>query len=152
MSDGDITCRQAEPTDAGAIATVWNRIAAEDAPTGIDAPTDAVEVQRLIHEMGGAGAFFLAQTQAGPAGFSVAEPVPGEQGAARVRVYVVPEQRLRGIGRELARMAIRWARDYGYKKVKGYIPEGNEPALSFYSSLSPLVPLDATGVEFELPL
>ncbi|HEY8491989.1 MAG TPA: GNAT family N-acetyltransferase [Dehalococcoidia bacterium] len=152
MSDDGITYQQAEPADAGAVAAVWNRIAAEDEPTGIDAPTDAAGVQRLFQEMRGAGAVFLARAGAEPAGFSLVEPVAGEGGAARVRVYVAPEQRLRGIGRELARMAIRWARDYGYKKVKGYIPEGNEAALSFYSSLSPLVPLDATGVEFELPL
>jgi GNAT superfamily N-acetyltransferase len=148
----EITYRKADDTDAYSIVRVWNRIAAEDAATGIDGPTDEAAIGRMMDDMRGAGAFFLAQADATSVGFAMVEPLAGEDGAARVRVYVVRDHRLRGIGRELARTAFRWARDYGYKRVKGYIPEGNEAALSFYSSLSPLVPLDATGIEFELPL
>ena len=68
------------------------------------------------------------------------------------RVWVLPDHRRRGLATDLAEMLVAFARDRGYRKIRGRLPEGNEPALSFLSSIGAMVPLRNPDMTFELPL
>ena len=47
-------------------------------------------------------------------------------------------------------VAVDFARDTGYKTARGFIPEQNEPALSFFSAVAPLVQVQGGQFHFEL--
>ena len=75
---------------------------------------------------------------------------PRREGVAVLRVYVMREFRQRGIGRELAQIAVDFAREAGYSAARGFVPEENEEALSFFSAVAPLVQLQGGQFHFEL--
>ncbi|MCK9520481.1 MAG: GNAT family N-acetyltransferase, partial [Dehalococcoidia bacterium] len=60
--------------------------------------------------------------------------------------------RRRGLATDLADELLAVARDKGYRRIRGRLPEGNEPALSFLSSIGAMVPLRNPNMTFELPL
>ena len=60
--------------------------------------------------------------------------------------------RRQGHGTALAREALAFARDRGYKRIRARLPENNEPALSYLSSIGALVPMRNPGTTFELPI
>jgi GNAT superfamily N-acetyltransferase len=66
--------------------------------------------------------------------------------------WVRPMNRRQGHGTALAEEAIAFARERGYRRVRGRLPEGNEPALSYLSSIGALVPMQNPGMAFELPI
>ena len=86
------------------------------------------------------------------AGFAALEPVSDEKKTAALGVWVLAAFRGQGVGTQLALMALNFARDKGYRKVRGRIPAGNEAALSFFSSIGALVPRVGRGLRYELPL
>ena len=45
-----------------------------------------------------------------------------------------------------------FARSKGYKRIKARLPQNNEPALSYLSSIGAMVPLFNPGTSFELPI
>jgi ribosomal protein S18 acetylase RimI-like enzyme len=65
---------------------------------------------------------------------------------------VLPEHRRRGLATELAEDLLEFAREHGYRRIRGRLPEGNDPALSFLSSIGAMVPLRNPDMTFELPL
>ena len=65
---------------------------------------------------------------------------------------MLPAYRRRGLGRELALMALEFARGAGYRKVRGLLPAGNEPALSFFGEIGALAQVLGRGMQYELPL
>jgi len=67
-------------------------------------------------------------------------------------VWLLRAVRRKGVGRELALMATDFARAAGYQKLRGTLPEGNEPALSFFSDIGSLAQVVGQGMEYELPL
>jgi ribosomal protein S18 acetylase RimI-like enzyme len=67
-------------------------------------------------------------------------------------VWLLRAARRKGVGRELALMATEFARSAGYQKLRGTLPEGNEPALSFFSDIGSLAQVVGQGMEYELPL
>ena len=71
---------------------------------------------------------------------------------AAMGVWLLPETRSKGIGRELALMATDHARDAGFTKLRGIIPKDNETALSFFSEIASLAQMVGNGMEYELPL
>src|SRR5262249_52677400 len=79
--------------------------------------------------------------------FDTMEPETGILG-----VWVLPDQRRRGIATLLAEELLDFARDHGYRRIRGRLPEGNEPALSFLSAIGAMVPLRNPQMTFELPL
>lgn len=67
-------------------------------------------------------------------------------------MWVLPEYRRHGLATDLADAILEFARDHGYKHIRGRLPEGNEPALSFLSSIGAMVPLRNPDMTFDLPL
>ena len=53
---------------------------------------------------------------------------------------------------DLAERLIAFARDKGYRRIRGRLPDNNEPALSFLSAIGAMVPLRNPDMTFELPL
>lgn len=97
-------------------------------------------------------AVFLCESEGRACGFAILMRDEGEPSAAVMGVWVLPEARRRGIGRELALMATEFARSAAYTRLRGLLPEGNEPALSFFSDIGGLVQVVGRGMEYELPL
>jgi GNAT superfamily N-acetyltransferase len=85
-------------------------------------------------------------------GFAVAQPDVNHPSEAVVGVWLVPEARGMGTGRELAAMATDFAREAGYRRLRGIIPEGIEPALSFFGDFASIAQIVGQGMEYELPL
>jgi ribosomal protein S18 acetylase RimI-like enzyme len=67
-------------------------------------------------------------------------------------VWVLPDHRRRGLATDLAELLLEFARERGYRRIRGRLPEGNEAALSFLSSIGAMVPLRNPEMSFELPL
>jgi RimJ/RimL family protein N-acetyltransferase len=88
----------------------------------------------------------------GVCGFAALEPEPREEGCAVMGVWLQPSARQKVIGRELALMALEFARNAGYGKVRGTLPAGNEAALAFFSEIGALAQVVGGGMQYELPL
>ena len=146
------TYRQATPDDAEAIANVGRTMLDElgDA-SGLPGPPTLDAVAERIRGYGDAGAMFVCEDGDSTCGFAALEPEP-EEGCAVMGVWLLPSSRRRGIGRELALMALEFARNAGYRKVRGTLPAGNEAALSFFSEIGALAQVVGGGMQYELPL
>ena len=75
-----------------------------------------------------------------------------EPETAELGVWVLPDHRRRGIATELAEELLALARERGFRRIRGRLPDGNEPALSFLSAIGGMVPLRNPDMTFELPL
>jgi GNAT superfamily N-acetyltransferase len=71
---------------------------------------------------------------------------------AVIGVWLLPEHRRKGLGTALAEYALGFARDKGYKRIRGRLPQNNETALSFLSGIGALVPMYNPEAVFELPI
>ena len=66
--------------------------------------------------------------------------------------WIRERNRRQGFGTALADEALAFARERGYKRIRGRLPSDNEPALSYLSAIGALVPLKSPGTTFELPV
>jgi RimJ/RimL family protein N-acetyltransferase len=145
--------RRATARDAQQIASVAARIVLNGGrASGLPSHLTAAEVVGRMRSYRRRGAWFICRIDRQTAGFAALEPVADEKKTAALGVWVLPSFRGQGVGRELALMALEFARGKGYGKVRGRIPAGNEAALSFFSSIGALVPRVGRGLRYELPL
>jgi len=146
------TYRQATAADADTIAAVGDAVLAElGEGSGLPGPMTADAVAQRMAGYGDGGAMFVCAERS-VLGFAALEPDPSEKDCAVMGVWLAPSARRRGIGRELALMALEFARSAGYSKVRGTLPPGNEAALSFFSEIGALASAVAGGLQYELPL
>ena len=147
----ETTFREASRSDAREVASIVFGIICEGGPPSGLEPMNRDHVLDWFDRLEDGGAIFLAEIEDLSAGFSVIEPDSRREGVAVLRVYVLREFRQRGIGRELAQISVDFAREAGYTSVRGFVPEENEEALSFFSAVAPLVQLQQGGqFHFEL--
>jgi ribosomal protein S18 acetylase RimI-like enzyme len=147
----ELAYRQATPEDAAAIAAVALRLWEEMGEgSGFRQPPSEGGFRPLL--AGDRQAVFLCESEGTVWGFALLMPDETEPAAAVMGVWVLPEARRQGIGRELALMATEFARAAGYERLRGLLPAGNEPALSFFSDIGGLVQVVGRGMEYELPL
>ena len=144
--------RLATPDDAGVIAAVIAEVLAEPDPVGFDRPWSADDVRTWIGRLGGGGGIYLAEVEGELAGFGALDYNTQEPDTATLGVWIRATQRRLGIGTALAERLLGLARDRGYQRIVGRLPERNEPALSFLSAIGGLVPIFNPGTRFELPL
>jgi GNAT superfamily N-acetyltransferase len=109
-------------------------------------------VRAWLKRLGDDGALFVVddgsiQVGFGSLDFDTATPDTGLLG-----VWVLPDHRRRGLATDLAESLIEFARERGYRRIRGRLPDGNEPALSFLSAIGAMVPLRNPNMSFELPL
>ena len=155
------TYRQATPDAAAGIAAVGAAVLEElGEGSGLPGPMTADAVAQRIAGYartggrlpGDRGAMFVCAAEDGVCGFAALEPEPLEEGCAVMGVWLLPSARRKGIGRELALMALEFARNAGYAKVRGTLPAGNEAALAFFSEIGALAQVVGGGMQYELPL
>lgn len=146
------TYRQANVNDAEAIAAVIDVVMKEPGPVGFDGPMSPEQVRTWLSRMGGEGGAFLGIVDGKVIGFAALDYNTFEPDTVVLGVWMIPEVRRRGIGTALAEYALGFARDKGYKRIRGRLPQDNEIALSFLSSIGALVPIYNPEARFELPL
>jgi ribosomal protein S18 acetylase RimI-like enzyme len=144
--------RQATVDDAEAIAAVIARIVQEPNPVGFEEPLSPDQVRTWLTRLGSEGAVFLCEVDGAVAGFGAIDFDTHEPETAILGVWMLPEQRRKGLGTALAECALGFAREHGYKRIRGRLPQHNQTALSFLSSIGALVPIYNPEARFELPL
>jgi len=156
MSDANVTAeptyRQANVNDAAAIVHVIEVAMQEPNPVGFDHALTPDEVRTWLSRLGGEGGVFLAIIDGKVVGFAALDYNTIEPDTVVLGVWMLPEVRRRGIGTALAEYALGFARDKGYKRIRGRLPQNNEVALTFLSSIGALVPIYNPEARFELPL
>jgi GNAT superfamily N-acetyltransferase len=152
MATAEAAYRQATVEDADAIAAVINRIVQEPHPVGLEGPTTAEGVRTWLKRQSGQGGIFLCLVEGQVAGFGALDFNTQEPDTGTLGVWVLPEYRRRGLGTAVAEYALGFARDKGYRRLRGRLPEDNEVALRFLSSIGALVPIYNPDMRFELPL
>ncbi len=146
------TYRQATVNDAEAIAAVIDEVVKEPNPVAFDGPMTPEQVRTWLSRLGGEGGVFLAIIDGKVVGFSALDYNTFEPDTVVLGVWMLPTARRRGIGTALAEYALGFARDKGYTRIRGRLPQNNEVALSFLSSIGALVPIYNPEARFELPL
>ena len=145
--------RQATEKDAAAVAAVgagvWDELGAN---SGLPQRPTSEGVAQLLSSSGDKGAMFVYDNAGEISGFAALTPDENDPEEAVMGVWLLRAARRKGVGRELALMATDFARAAGYQKLRGTLPEGNEPALSFFSDIGSLAQVVSQGMEYELPL
>lgn len=144
--------RRATPADAEAIADIVRSLGKDE---NVGLPGDYSEHARAeewLKRLGESGAVFVAYDGSIPVAFGAIDYNTTEPETALLGVWVSPDHRRRGLATMLADELLEFARERGYRRIRGRLPEGNEPALSFLSSIGAMVPLRNPNMTFELPL
>ncbi len=149
---GEPRYRTASKDDAEAIAAVIDDVVRGPNPVGFERALGAADVGRWIERLGETGVIQLAEDEGTVIGFGALDFNTQEPDRATLGVWVLSGGRRRGIGTALAERLLEHAREHGFKRVVGRLPETNEPALSFLSSIGGLAPIINPGMRFELPL
>ncbi len=140
----------ATTADAAAVASIAHALRGE-ANTSLP-ELDVEGARAWLGRLEEGGAAVLALDGSIPVAFGAVEETADEPGIAELGVWVVPDHRRRGIATELAEELLELARERGLRRIRGRLPEGNEPALSFLSAIGGMVPLRNPDMTFELPL
>ena len=142
--------RRATTDDAESIAAILRGMGPEN--VGLAGPFDADRARNWLKRLGEDGAIFLACEGSIPMAFGALDFDTAEPETGTLGVWVLPDHRRRGLATEIADEVLAFARDRGYKRIRGRLPDGNEPALSFLSAIGAMVPLRNPSMSFELPL
>jgi RimJ/RimL family protein N-acetyltransferase len=143
--------RRATEDDAESISQVITEVIKDPEPVAIQAMTPE-QVAMRIERLGDQGGIFVCEEAGRVVGFSLLDFNTDDPDIATLGVWLLPSHRKRGLGTQMAERALELARDKGYKRIRGRLPEGNEVALSFLSSIGALVPMYNPEAQFELPL
>jgi ribosomal protein S18 acetylase RimI-like enzyme len=144
--------RRATLEDAESVAAVL-RALGDDANVGLSPEYGKAErVREWIRRLGDDGAIMVAYDGSIPVAFGALDFSTSEPETGVLGVWVLPDHRRRGLATSLAEELLEFARERGYRRIRGRLPEENEPALSFLSSIGAMVPLRNPDMTFELPL
>ena len=144
--------RQATLDDAESVAAIISAVVTEPNPVGFDGTMTADQVRTWLTRLGDGGGIFLCLLDDEAIGFSALDFDTQEPDTVVLGVWLLPEHRRKGLGTALAGCALDYAREKGYKRIRGRLPEHNETALSFLSGIGALVPMHNPGAVYELPL
>lgn len=143
--------RRATEEDADAIAGIIRGLGAHE-NVGFEEGYDTERAREWIKRLGDSGCIIIAADGSIPVAFGAIDYNTMEPETATLGVWVLPSYRRRGMATDLAEALVEFAREKGYARIRGRLPEGNEPALSFLSSIGAMVPLRNPKMRFELPL
>jgi ribosomal protein S18 acetylase RimI-like enzyme len=94
---------------------------------------DGDREERWRGRLGIAGSYNLVALLDGePRGMASGVPAPDKGVVELISMWVSPAARGRGVGDELIRAVVGWARDLGATSVRLGVVEGNEPATALY--------------------
>jgi RimJ/RimL family protein N-acetyltransferase len=146
------TIRRATRDDAAHIADVIAEVFKDPNPVGLDAQLSREGVEAWMARQGDHGALLVAKDDGTVVGFASVDFDSGRADECSIGAWVRPSHRRRGYASALFEGALAFAREQGYRRVRGRLPEGNEAALSFLSSVGALVPIMNPGAQYELPI
>jgi RimJ/RimL family protein N-acetyltransferase len=144
--------RRATEDDAADISAVIAEILKDPQPVALREPLTPEQVTRWLDRLGEHGGLFVCEVDHTVVGFAALDFNTEEPDTATLGVWLLADHRKKGYGTMLAERALEHARDQGYKRIRGRLPQNNEVALSFLSSIGALVPLYNPEARFELPL
>ena len=145
--------RRATPADAQQIAEVAAEVLTDGYPVGLARSLTApAEVVAWLERQGEGGAMFVVDDGRHILAFAAIDADAGDPEECLFGAWVRPRNRRQGHATALAEEALAFARERGYRRIQGRLPDANEPALSFLSSIGALVPLTVPGASFELPV
>jgi len=142
--------RRATEHDAEGIDNIVRRLGADN--TGLGADFNPERAREWIRRLGDQGTMVVALDGSIPVAFGALDYSTTEPETGLLGVWVHPDYRRRGLATEVAEDLLEFARERGYRRIRGRLPDGNEPALSFLSSIGAMVPLRNPEMTFELPL
>jgi GNAT superfamily N-acetyltransferase len=152
MTQTSATYRRAGPEDTEAIAGIIAELVKEASPAGFERALSPEDIRTWFSRLGDSGAVFLCLVDGSAAGFSALDFNTHDPDTATLGVWLLPAYRRRGLGTVLAEWALDFARDRGYRRIRGRLPSDNDAALSFLSSIGALVPVYNPEMRYELPL
>lgn len=141
---------KATDADADGIAAILRAMGSEN--VGLQGPWDADRIKAWFQRLGDQGTIVVARDGSIPVAFGALDFDTAEPDTGLLGVWVSPDYRRRGLATDLAEALLEFAREKGYRRIRGRLPDGNEPALSFLSSIGAMVPLRNPNMTFELPL
>jgi GNAT superfamily N-acetyltransferase len=142
--------RVATPGDAEGIANIVRGLGGEN--VGLRGDFDVDRAREWITRLGESGTMVLALDGSIPVAFGALDFSTTEPETGILGVWVSPQYRRQGLASAIASELVDFARENGYRRIRGRLPEGNEPALSFLSAIGAMVPLRNPNMTFELPL
>lgn len=142
--------RRATRDDCEAVASIVRGLESE--PVGLPKNFTVDRIREWVERLGDVGTVIVAYDGSIPIGFGALDITTMEPETGLLGVWVLPDHRRKGLATELAEAILEFAREAGYRRIRGRLPEGNEPALSFLSSIGAMVPLRNPDTTFELPL
>jgi RimJ/RimL family protein N-acetyltransferase len=146
----DTEQRRATVADAVAIAAIVRGLGGEN--IGIPKEFTTVTAQQWVERLGDNGTIVIAFDGSIPVAFGALDFNTTEPDTGVLGVWVLPSHRRRGLATDIADTLLEFAREKGYRRIRGRLPDGNEPALSFLSGIGAMVPLRNPNMRFELPL
>lgn len=150
-----VNVRQATKADAAAIAEIITELQREREPVGFRGAWDEARVLRQMERQGDAGSYFVVEDSDRGGrilGFAAIDFNSEEPDQATFGAWIRALNRRQGHASRLAEECLAFARAKGYRRIRARLPEDNEPALSYLSSIGALVPLFNPGTTFELPI
>lgn len=142
--------RRATADDAEGLAAILRGMGTEN--VALEGTFDGARVRAWLDRLGDSGAIFIAHDGSIPVAFGALDFDTAQPDTGLLGVWVLPDHRRRGLATDLAETLLEFAREKGYRRIRGRLPDGNEPALSFLSSIGAMVPLRNPNMSFELPL
>jgi L-amino acid N-acyltransferase YncA len=135
----DVHIRRATPDDAEAISAIWEVICAERVYTAVNQPFSPEQERAYIASLSEREGVFVAEVEGRIVGFQSLDLwvryTDSFDHVGTLGTFVLPEWRGRGIGRQLARYTLDFARSQGYEKLVVFVRAGNRRAQAFYRSL-----------------
>ena len=142
--------RPATEGDCEAIANIVRSL--DEQNTGLPPEMSPDDVRQWLRRLGDQGTVEVACDGSIPVAFGAIDFDTTQPETALLGVWVSPDHRRRGIATDLAERLLEFARERGYRRIRGRLPAANEAALSFLSSIGAMVPLRNPDMTFELPL
>jgi GNAT superfamily N-acetyltransferase len=146
------TIRHATREDAAHISDIIAEVLADPDPVGLEGKLSPAEVEAWIDRQGNYGAMFIAEDGDTALGFASVDFESSRADECTIGAWIRPSYRRQGHASALIEETLAFARDRGYRRVRGRLPEGNQAALSFLSTIGALVPLMNPGAQYDLPI
>ncbi len=150
MSEANL--HRATADDAEKISRVITEIVKDPEPVALRSEMSTDQVRDWIARLGEQGGLWVADVDGQVVGFSALDFNTEEPDTGTLGVWVLNSHRKQGLGTGLAECVLEHAREHGFKRIRGRLPQNNEVALSFLSSIGALAPLYNPNARFELPL
>ncbi len=150
-----VNVRQATKVDAAAIAEIITELQREREPVGFQGAWDEARILQQMERHGDAGVYFVVEETDRATrilGFASVDFDSEDPEQASFGAWIRAVNRRQGHATRLAEECLAFSRARGFKRIRARLPENNEPALSYLSSIGALVPLFNPGTSFELPI